>query len=462
MEENVDLNSLIMVVTMRRPRLSMVPGTILALLLSIAVPRTGAAAGFQWTKNTVVVDPNTTQGALTSVSTDGHVLVFNTSDARIVNLSSGQILFLQDFGARRVVGVLRQGPITAVATNAAALTDFIQDGTIQFPTNSPEPTILDQQDTSPQPGGDHLSGEVNQWQYTTKGDADNNDLDFSFDAQKHLNGLDADVKGDGHLENHGFSFLAEIHGAALQKLLFTTPIEGHLKVDWMARTSGANSGIGERRLHLPSFFKEIFVANHIPFLYEINANLIFIPGLGGKKDAVTGGFEVAFDGKGGFAATPKSAAPIKQMDASPKSVEKVTSSALAPHGVVLAVNAPKIAFSFGTASFMEAVHSQIPAAIKKSQSADGFEARLANALSKDQADLFRTEGGAYVQWVDEYDYTGSGPMSVVPDCTTTHFNLTASGGVDAKLLGFGGKGSFDLFSSSSSKTEPDVPACKIK
>jgi hypothetical protein len=423
---------------------------------------TSAAQSVQWTKNTVVIDSNMVQGALTSVSTDGHVLVFNTSDPRIVNLSSGQILFLQDFGARRVVGVLRQGPITAVATNAAALTDFIQDGTIQFPTNSPEPTILDQQDTNTQPGSDHLSGEVNEWQYTAKGDADNNDLKFSFEAQKHLNGFDADVKGAGFLENHGFSFLAEIHGAALQKLLFTTPIEGRMKVDWTASTSGANSGIGEHRLHLPSFFKEIFVANHIPFLYEIDANLIFIPGLGGKKDAVAGGFEVAFDGKGGFATTPKSAAPIKDMQASPKSVEKVTSSALAPHGVVLAVNAPKVAFSFGTASFMEAVHSQIPAAIKKSQSADGFEARLASALSKDQADFFRTEGGAYVQWVDEYDYTGSGPMSVVPDCTTTHFNLKASGGVDAKLLGFGGKGSFDLFSSSSSKTEPDVAGCKIK
>ena len=363
-----------------RPHLSMSPGTILVLLLSIAVPRTAAAVGLQWNKNTVVIDSSTVQGALTSVSTDGHVLVFNTSDARIVNLSSGQILFLQDFGARRVVGVLRQGPITAVATNAAALTDFVQDGTIQFPTNSPEPTILDQQDTNTQPGSDHLSGEVNEWQYTAKGDADNNDLKFSFEAQKHLNGFDADVKGAGFLENHGFSFLAEIHGAALQKLLFTTPIEGNLKVDWMASTSGANSSIGERRLHLPSFFKEIFVANHIPFLYEINANLIFIPGLGGKKDAVAGGFEVAFDGKGGFAATPKSAAPIKDMQGSPKSVEKVTSSALAPHGVVLAVNAPKVAFSFGTASFMEAVHSQIPAAIKKSQSADAFEARLASAL----------------------------------------------------------------------------------
>jgi hypothetical protein len=41
-----------------------------------------AQSTIQWTKNTVVVDGNTAQNALTSVSHDGHVLVFNTSDAR--------------------------------------------------------------------------------------------------------------------------------------------------------------------------------------------------------------------------------------------------------------------------------------------------------------------------------------------------------------------------------------------
>ena len=425
-----------------------------------------AQSTIQWTKNTVVVDSNTAQNVLTSVSTDGHVLVFNTTDSRIANLASGQILLLQDLGARRVMGVLKQGPLTAVATNAAALTDFIQNGTIQFPTTSSNPTILDQQDTNFAPGEDErgenaLHGTVNEWQYTAKGDTDNNNLDFSFNAEKHLNGFDASVKGDGHLENNGFSFMADIHGANLQKLFFTAPVHGSLKVDWTAKTSGPNSGIGERRLRLPSFFKEIFVADHLPFLYEISANLIFIPGLGGQKDAVTGGFEVSFEGKGGFVATAKDSTPVKQMEATPQSVQKVTTSALAPHGVVLAVNAPRIAFSFGTPSFMEAVHSSVPAALKNSHSADAFEPRLAKFLSKDNPDFFNTEGGAYVQWVDEYDYTGSGPMNVVPDCTTTHFNLTANGGVDAKLLGLNSKGTFDLYSSQSTKTEPDIPACRI-
>jgi hypothetical protein len=423
-----------------------------------------AQSTIRWTKNTVVVDGNTAQNALTSVSHDGHVLVFTTSDPRITSLAAGQVLLLEDLGARRVLGTVRQGPVTAVATNAAALVDFVQDGTIQFPNNSHDPVILDQQDTDFGPGVDRLSGEVDDWKYESKGSAggnDPNDLSFYFKGEKHLGGLDAKVEGKGQLRNAGFSFMADIHGAKLQKLYFTAPVEGDLKVDWAVAASGPNNGIGEKRLRLPTFFKEIFVANHLPFLYEISANMIFTPGLGGHKDAVSGGFSVAYKGKGGFAATDKDGSPVKAMEASPQSIEKVTSSALAPHGIVIAVNAPKIAFSFGTTSFMEAVHSSVPAALKNSDRADAFEPQLAKFFLKDNSDFFRTEGGAYVQWVDEYDYTGSGPMSIVPNCTTTHFNLIASGGFDAKLLGLNGKGSFELFRTGSSTTDPDVGGCRM-
>ena len=423
----------------------------------LAAPMHGAASSVTWTKNTVVVDSNTAQAALSSISTDGHVLVFNTTDQRIVNLTPGQILILQDLGARRVMGVLRQGPLTAVATNAAGLTDFIQDGTIQFPNDSHDPTILNQQDTDEY----GLAGEVNEWKFKVNSESENNDLNFSFDAVKSVGTLTVTVKGNGELKNSGFSFMADIHDAKLQKLLYTAPIEGSLKVNWSAITSGGSNGIGENRLQMPSFFKELFVVNHLPFLYQISANLIFTPGLGGKKDAVAGGFEVKYKGNGGFTATASQSAPVEGMEAIPASIEKTTSAALAPHGIVLAVNAPRIAFSFGTESFMEAVHQAVPNALKNKQSADAFEERLANFLTKDKAAYFKTEGGAYVQWVEEYDYAGSGPLSIVP-CTNTHFNLIASGGVDAKLLGLGSDGKFELYKKSWTTTDPDVPICKGK
>jgi len=83
------------------------------------------------------------------------------------------------------------------------------------------------------------------------------------------------------------------------------------------------------------------------------------------------------------------------------------------------------------------------------------------AFSNDMPDFFKTEGGAYVQWVDEYDYAGSGPLSIVPNCSTTHFNLIGSGGVDAKLFRLPGKGTFDLYNKNATITGPDIPACRI-
>src|SRR4029077_15379944 len=122
----------------QRSRLVLIISQILGMG-GIAV--SAQSASIQWTKNAVVVDGNTAQNALKSVSSDGHVLVFQTSDQRIVNLAAGQVLVLQDMGARRGRGILRQGPLMAVATNAAALTDFIEDGSIQFPSNSRDPVI---------------------------------------------------------------------------------------------------------------------------------------------------------------------------------------------------------------------------------------------------------------------------------------------------------------------------------
>ena len=179
--------------------------SVILFTMTVTVPGVAQSA-IQWTKNTVVVDGNTAQNALTSVSHDGHVLVFNTSDSRITGLAAGQILLLEDLGARRVLGTVRQGPVTAVATNAAALVDFIQDGTIQFPNKSHDPMILDQQDTDFGPGVDRLSGEVDDWKYESSaaGGNDPNDLSFYFKGEKHLGGLDARSREKDSSETQGF------------------------------------------------------------------------------------------------------------------------------------------------------------------------------------------------------------------------------------------------------------------
>src|SRR5262249_21452965 len=87
-----------------------------------------------YTANTVRIDFPTTQRLLRSVSEDARVFVFDGNDPRLADLQPGKIMFLEHLGARRVSAVQRQGSQTDVLTEFAGLTDFIQNGRIEFST----------------------------------------------------------------------------------------------------------------------------------------------------------------------------------------------------------------------------------------------------------------------------------------------------------------------------------------
>jgi hypothetical protein len=95
------------------------------------VPK-GAVFDVKYTDNTVRIDLATVRKTLRSVSEDARVFVFEASDSKVADLQPGKVMFLEHLGARRVVAVQKQGAQIAVLTEAAALTDFIQDGRIEF------------------------------------------------------------------------------------------------------------------------------------------------------------------------------------------------------------------------------------------------------------------------------------------------------------------------------------------
>jgi dihydrodipicolinate synthase/N-acetylneuraminate lyase len=77
------------------------------------------------------------------------------------------------------------------------------------------------------------------------------------------------------------------------------------------------------------------------------------------------------------------------------------------------------------------------------------------------ASVFKTEGGAYVQLVTEFDYAGSGPMSIVS--SMTHLNFYAQAGADATLLGTTAESpKLNLNEVKKTKREPDIDACGAK
>jgi hypothetical protein len=445
----------------------------------------GAVFDVKYTDNTVRIDLATVQKTLRSVSDDARVFVFGSPDSKLAELQPGKVMFLEHLGARRVVAVQRQGAQTAVLTEFAALTDFIQDGRIEF--SAPidfrrrraealppahydafdrfrawfEPPVYASENKASI--GLTTSGKINEWEYELEGEPEGDGFKLSLTAEKKLAGLTAKIKTDGEISHISTAFKATISGGKVQEMKYSTPLQGKFHVSWAALTSGENSGIGEARLKLPPFAKDVFDIYGLPVLFRIDEALIFKPGFGTKHDAAEGGFNVNYDGTGGLSVKGEQSTPEGSMKGDPE-LEKTTASSMAAHGIVLAINAPKVSISIGTESMMEAIKEALPKTLedKVAQVLENGPFGLGGLVKKAKEDFFKLEGAAYVQLVTEFDYAGSGPLSVVP-CSMTHFNFFAQAGADAQIgLVKGESPHLDLYKTSKTIRDPDVNICGQK
>jgi len=442
-----------------------------------------------YTPNTVRIDFPTTQRLLRSVSEDARVFVFDGSDPRLADLQPGKIMFLEHLGARRVDAVQRQGSQTDVLTEFAGLTDFIQNGRIEFSTpissqkakaelpSTPTdfglfdglrawlqpPIVAYAGEANKTAVGLSTSGKLNDWEYELKGEPEGDGFKLSLDVQKKLAGITAKVSTKGEVSHISTAFKATIQNGKMQDLDYSTPLQGNLHVSWAALTSGDNSGIGEARLKLPPFAKDVFDIYGLPMLFRIDEAIIFKPGFGTKHDAAEGGFNVNYDGSGGLSVKGQQSTPEGTMQAEPE-LQKTTSESMAAHGIVLAVNAPKVSISVGTESIMEAIKEALPKTLedKVAQVLENGPFGLGGLVKKAKEDFFKLEGAAYVQLVTEFDYAGSGPLSMVP-CTMTHFNFFAQAGADAQIgMVTAESPHFDLYKTSKTIRDPDADICGQK
>jgi hypothetical protein len=466
--------------------------------LTIPVTSTGVPVGFRdisklpgtvfqvtYTPATVRIDLPSVQRSLTSVSDDGRVLVFDSEDARLRGLKQGSVLFLEHLGVRRVDAVNIQGSQVAVLTDTASLPDLVQDGTVQFKvpvdfsqlaarssvTNYRKPEPLENIFPWFSPPVAYATGlkysakvkaETDGWEFEVEGEPEGGGLALTLTAaKKKLAGLTASVKVKGKLENVNTTFQAVMHSGKLQQFAYMTPMSGTVDVNWAVLTMAPGSGIGESRLRLPPFAKDVFDIYGIPFLFKVDEALIFKPGFEGKKDVADGNFHVVYTGSGGLTIQGGQSSPDGKMDGQPENGH-TTAESLAPHGVVVAINAPKVSVSLGTESLKEALKQAVPAGISDKVAELIAKGPFGGLIKSPKENFFRTEGAAYVQLVTEFDYAGSGPMSIVP-CSMTHLNFYAQAGADATLLGQTAESpKLNLNEVKITKREPDIDACGAK
>ena len=395
--------------------------------LTIGTP---GGAPSRYTTKTVVVDPKNIVG----VSHDAHALVLNGSDKCVQSLVAGDVILFKKLGVLEVKKVLKTGQNrVAVAVSSASLTDFINDGTFQiYKTtlgNAEEPTGAWSEGLEPQQpvGGD------GDWKFTTGGSGST----YSFSAFKQNGGLSASVKGHGQITKFGFNFLAVIHQDRLQQATYKVDTDGTLDVDWMVQTSGPGEGIGESRLRLPALHSGLVDSpDDVPLLFQVYANLIFKPGFG-EKAAAKGHFKITYSGEGGIDGD----SPLNDGLDAKSEISSTKYSAMAAHGAVIAVNAPKFAISLSTTSFLWALSARLPRALNPAGAdlADSLQGQLGTYVKADlmpptSADLFKVRRAAYVMWVSSVAYAGAGLLAMLP-CQQYYQTYVAQAGMDKDLLG---------------------------
>jgi hypothetical protein len=407
-----------------------------------------SASKSRYTSNTIRIDP----ASIVGISHDGQVLVLESTQCTRM-LKKGSVMFINGLGVLDVgkvktftanptfISLLPHGQSAAagiaVGVSSASLTDFINDGKVQVffqnlgPASEPGGPNGPYEEAA-DPNSEQPPGE-SPWKYTTAGDSDH----FSFTAFKQNDGLSGSVIANGSISSGGYNFLAVIHGDKVQQAEFTANADVTLDVDWMAQTTAPGQGIGESRLRMrPLFSGLVDGPDGVPFLFQIDANIIFKPGFG-EKAAAKGHFEFAYKGDAGI---DGSSAVNEGLDATPD-ISSTSDSALAPNGAVIAVNAPKYVLQFSTTSFLWAAGSRHPSALSMQAAdfADAFESQLAAGLSSDVKypdpnDYFKVDRAANVSWVSSVGYAGAGMLAMLP-CQQYYQTYLVNANIDEHMLG---------------------------
>lgn len=417
----------------------------------------------RYNSQTISMDFATAQKALLGISHDGLALVFDASAPCVSSIAKGKVLILKRLGVLKVLGT-KTAPQNhvAVAIGPAAFTDFIQEGTFQIFSQQLGSASMPKGFGTPA-GPASLSG-PDQWKYQVAGSGSGTGtIQYSFSASKDVGGMTGNVSASGDVQG-GYNFLAVIHGGKIQAVKYTTPTNGKLHVSWTVQITGANSGIGESRLKMPALWSGLVdSADDIPLLFQLYANLIFKPGFGEKKAMVKGEFDLTYDGEGGFDTTQ----PVNEGMAAKADVPRVTAVALAAHGVVVAVNAPKLVLSLSPDSFLEAAATRDSKALGGAGLADRLEKQLGQYYTPNSpsSDFFKLNRAAYVMWVASIAYAGPGSVSMLP-CQQFYETFIASAGVDQKLLGTNQTAPPDkglqIFKDGKTVVDPDIPVCQPK
>jgi len=436
--------------------------------------RAGNVYAVKYSPNTIVVEGSAAVKALQSVSADGSVFVFDSSEPALSTLAAGKVMLLERLAVRKVKAIQRDGSRLAVLTEPASLTETIREGTIRWNvpvhfaelgrqqaerTNSRNPLRHSFLDVVHADAGLNLSGEKNGWKYTIAAIPGTDRLNLFVDMAKNVNNIEVSMNATGYVPDFNTVASIVIHDSSLAQMDFQNDhLNGEVQMTISAATKGAPGGFGKKQVRLPAVLKAPFFLGALPFTLEISSVITFTPGLGANNQLMTAKFRVKYSDLHGFSFA--GGAPAKQNGSSDGEGEILDAKGvtLAGIGVVAGVSMPRLEFKLGTSSLVDTIEKALPTGLADMFQKTFFGSMITQGL-EDAEESIKTEGAAHVQVVLVGSFLASGPTSLIP-CQKTTFSFRADAGADASVLGKSiGEVSIDLFKNEIVKTIPPNMQC---
>ena len=399
---------------------------------------TGSAEGVRYAPELVVLEQAEGDALLTSIGTDGHVLVFEGATERLRSLRPGETLMIRGLLAVTVLAVDVSGSRVAVLARPAALTEVITDGEIRFAQPlrftaaglagaDPSPGVGWPRLVTPAyaatdggaaaPVWGKVTVDIDGWASAFTVSPADNRLNFSVSLTKTVHGTDVDITAEGYLEN--FDVQGDIvvtRGQTDELSMLARNLSGMIDLRWRVTQEVAQRALKNETIQLPGALSIPLapLLGGLPLFLEVSAGVLIRPAFSTRNQISQGHVRVNYSGLQGFTARPGTIEPAGSITGEIELIQRLHVSPLAGMGMVVAFAAPRIDLSFGYGSAVPGLKD-----FKK-------PARLADEIAENLARKAFGEEAATM--VKEHGIS-SGLKSVTETGTKAWFAMTSTAGV---------------------------------
>jgi len=448
------------------------------------------SAALAYRNGVQVLERSAADDLILGTSLEGTGFLLNGQNAVARGLKAGDVLFVKELLARRIVAAApyEDGNIV-VLTDPAELTDVVEnakisasqpirfgggdmaeveppawmEGAAHWLVPSAEAQTIEQSrlnkaeaEGNKQARGAVLSGIksaiVEDWTVTCTPTMSKGRIEIHLEMTRDIAGLRCVITGDGHLQDFDYECDIDIEKSTYQKLQSGFKnMNGVMNFKWEAATGTPGAHTGDYRFRLPAAIQIPLykMLEGFPLFLEISSAFVIKPAFSGGQEVSRGAFRITYDGYQNFSVKTGNIDANGHVSGDIEFLEGQNISTLAPLGMVIGFAVPRIELTFGFNKILSFSDEMKEATAKVDAAVDWLARKMltddqyAHLKSSPYGSLklgtaldnaTKSDAAAYIEMVTTVGMSNTG-MSVVTPCTRHDIHLWAKVGASAEAFG---------------------------